>query len=155
MFKVCLHPLCLPGYFATRILTKKNPLNVHRNTRTDVDPHRHTEDGELLQCNKRLKFHRNHQMITWCLRRLQNLAQNLDAWGNGLELVLRGRPKWRPLVFSMTEFKPEPTQNITVGSKKAQLGQSAMRSDNNGLHHSVPLRKKTKRKLGWDDSWVT
>lgn len=46
----------------------------------------------------------------------------------------------------MTEFKPEPTQNITVGSKKAQLGQSAVGSDNNWLHHSIPLRKKDKKK---------
>lgn len=56
--------------------------------------------------------------------------------------------------FAKTKFKPEPTQNITVGSKKAQAGQSAMRSDDYRLHRSIPLRKKTKMKRGWVDSWV-
>lgn len=48
--------------------------------------------------------------------------------------MLRDGPGLTAFGFLYDTFKPEPTQNITVGSKKTQPGQSAAGSSNNGPH---------------------
>lgn len=51
----------------------------------------------------------------------------------GLNLCSETHRDSLPLGIS-DKFKPEPTQNITVGSKKTQPGQSAAGSANDGPH---------------------
>lgn len=92
-------------------------------------------------------------MGTWCLCRLQNLTQNLDAWCNGLELVFRDRPEWKPLVSCITNSSLNQLRTLPSGPKPW----CTRGSNNNRLHHPTPLRKEDKKKTKreWDNSCVT
>lgn len=113
----------------------KQPLNLPGDITGDEGTRSYfnvTNGGSFIETNKRapgVSAGSRPHAKTWVL----------DV--NGPELVLRDGPGLTASGFLYDKFRPEPTQNITVGSKKTQPGQRGRGVNQCGAASSGKKRK--------------